>query len=529
MSQDAPIDLLTPPASPVRADDDEVQEVVKSEFENSASKRPGKRRKMEASPAQVSIDSDDECMAVDAPVAPMMREQPAAEGAEPTDGAGPSEVADSAEDAEDDEDEDVTFVGRTGDLALADFPHARENCVQFKFLPGKELKQCANCYCFVCDEPAAKCAEWSAHCKATHTSATWRAQREARKQGSGAASSPSSGAGSSSSLYSYEPRWSCDQLLDSIQQVYPVEHAEPAGLVPTISLRPYQKQSLAFMVNVETSTDQSILGRMLDGRPRRGGWLCDEVGMGKTAVVTALILANPSHAKRISDEQWAREAGGGAPASGEYKCTVVVVNNTLVKQWADEMRKFAPGLVVHTYYASTKNKNLAIEALRDADVLITTPHMNMGEAFLARVRLHRLVVDEAHLLYRGSTTAQKLQALCRFQARRAPPRPLPSPPSLSLSHPACRAFPSPRRPSPRRRACGRRRCTRGASRARPSRRRCTSCSRRPSCSARTNRGSASTTSSPAASAPTTCRRTRGSATCRATRSRTRRWWRCCVR
>ena len=88
-------------------------------------------------------------------------------------------------------------------------------------------------------------------------------------------------------------------------------------------------------------------------------------------------------------------------------------------RWADELKKFAPGLVVHTYYASSKNKSKAIEALRDADVLITTPHMNIGEAFLARVRLHRLVLDEAHLLNPGSTTAQKLGSLMRYQAKYA--------------------------------------------------------------------------------------------------------------
>jgi hypothetical protein len=45
--------------------------------------------------------------------------------------------------------------------------------------------------------------------------------------------------------------------------------------------------------------------------------------------------------------------------------------------------------------------------------------MNIGEAFLARVRLHRLVLDEAHLLNPGSSTAQKLGSLMRYQAKYA--------------------------------------------------------------------------------------------------------------
>ena len=36
-----------------------------------------------------------------------------------------------------------------------------------------------------------------------------------------------------------------------MQQVYPWEEAEPQGLLPGTQLRPYQKQSLAFMLALE--------------------------------------------------------------------------------------------------------------------------------------------------------------------------------------------------------------------------------------------------------------------------------------
>ena len=38
---------------------------------------------------------------------------------------------------EDDENEDVQCTGRTGDNALMDFPHARENCCVVKFVQGQ--------------------------------------------------------------------------------------------------------------------------------------------------------------------------------------------------------------------------------------------------------------------------------------------------------------------------------------------------------------------------------------------------------
>ena len=49
--------------------------------------------------------------------------------------------------------DDVVFVGRTGDLALSDFPHCRENCVNHKFVPGREAESCSNCFCYVCAPP----------------------------------------------------------------------------------------------------------------------------------------------------------------------------------------------------------------------------------------------------------------------------------------------------------------------------------------------------------------------------------------
>ena len=54
------------------------------------------------------------------------------------------------------------------------------------------------------------------------------------------------------------------------------------------------------------------------------------------------------------------------------------------------------------------------------DVLLTTPHMKMPQYLLENMKVHRLCVDEAHLLGGDSTTAQKLGTLAQYQA--PPPR-----------------------------------------------------------------------------------------------------------
>ena len=59
--------------------------------------------------------------------------------------------------------------------------------------------------------------------------------------------------------------------------------------------------------------------------------------------------------------------------------------------------------MVHKFYASSTLKEAAIQNLRKADVLLTTPHMigythGLTRRMLRHMRVHRLVVDESHLI-----------------------------------------------------------------------------------------------------------------------------------
>ena len=152
----------------------------------------------------------------------------------------------------------------------------------------------------------------------------------------------------------------------------------------------------------------------------RGGWLCDEVGMGKSAVVLGLVSSNPASTRGLAtaqqiqtvmndyDENVRRETGyklaheqrlsskrvahfGETEDSNhdEYwklrrtfapierqedqnlksqldtiqwrrvkvKATVILTSCSLLGQWEDEMQKHAPGLVVKTFHGSRGAKN----------------------------------------------------------------------------------------------------------------------------------------------------------------------------
>ena len=163
-------------------------------------------------------------------------------------------------------------TGHKGAIALADFPHARENCVSKPFRFGAEQQHCANCYCYVCDDLASKCPQWDSHCAATHTKQVWQQARQAWKtRGAAAPAASSSSAPAAAPVARYNPHsrnqtpLSVDAVLERCTQVYPVEVAEPAGLLPSVQLRPYQKQSLAFMIDIEKSTDVTLLGSTRTG------------------------------------------------------------------------------------------------------------------------------------------------------------------------------------------------------------------------------------------------------------------------
>ena len=394
------IDLCTPPASP-RAPLAPVSKAKPDANDVASAKALGKR-KAEPADANAHKTAKEEAR----PLAPQVSPMEEADEEVLETSAPPAPIQNDVEKGDDD-DEDVQCTGRSGANALSDFPHARENCVAVKFVQGQEDKCCSNCYCYVCDAPAKGCPKWSEHCKASHRSAAWQQRRAQWKaqQIAPAAAQPRAAAppvGSSSwrrhsdgdsgddsdddpydrflgglgrpANIQGEARWSCEQMLKAVEQIYPEEHGEPKGFAAGMTLRPYQRQSLAFMINVERSHDAALKGRQthfgkhplmhrsgdVDGTSVRGGWLVDEaraaaplaspcspshtctsrdapsppltawqMGMGKTAVCTALALATRGQGR-----------------------TIVICNNTLVGQWIDELKKFGPDLKVCKFYGA---------------------------------------------------------------------------------------------------------------------------------------------------------------------------------
>jgi hypothetical protein len=87
------------------------------------------------------------------------------------------------------------------------------------------------------------------------------------------------------------------------------------------------------------------------------------------------------------------------------------------------------------YYGLKQTKKDDItKALREYDVIVTTPHMQLPRPVARNVRFHRIVVDESHLLNEGQkgagSMAQKIFKLMQYEVlwpKFAPAHPIRSP------------------------------------------------------------------------------------------------------
>ncbi len=109
-----------------------------------------------------------------------------------------------------------------------------------------------------------------------------------------------------------------------------------------------------------------------------GGIIADEMGVGKTIQLLALIAHVESH-------------------KPEAKPTLIVVPNNLLLTWAREAVKHAPGLasIIHIHSGSDRSKDLRF--LETQEIILTTYSLISQDIdFLRLIDFELLVCDEAH-------------------------------------------------------------------------------------------------------------------------------------
>ena len=139
---------------------------------------------------------------------------------------------------------------------------------------------------------------------------------------------------------------------------------------------PYQQEGVLWMLTMENN----------QGRPK-GGFLCDEMGLGKTIQLIATMLGN------------------------KKKRTLVVVPKSIVSQWVDEVKKFAPSLRCKAWDGPKRH----IEHIRDADIVVTSYSLvNKPDSCMHSITWDRIILDEAHEI--RNRTSKVFRSICALKS-----------------------------------------------------------------------------------------------------------------
>ncbi|MFM7107052.1 MAG: DEAD/DEAH box helicase, partial [Planctomycetaceae bacterium] len=192
-------------------------------------------------------------------------------------------------------------------------------------------------------------------------------------------------------LLAGQPQSHVDEAFERIREELargerPEAADEPEGFQGT--LRHYQREGLGWLVFLE--------------RMGLGGCLADDMGLGKTIQVLALLVRRQAEVR----------GAGIAP-----RPALVVVPKSLVFNWIEEARRFAPGLRVLNY---TGNARAEAGALADHDIVITTYGTLRRDVVAHReVEFDYVILDEAQSIKNAASQAAKACRLLRARHRLA--------------------------------------------------------------------------------------------------------------
>ncbi|KAJ6186951.1 hypothetical protein N7519_001859 [Penicillium mononematosum] len=161
----------------------------------------------------------------------------------------------------------------------------------------------------------------------------------------------------------------------------------------------------------------------------KGGILAEEMGLGKTVEVIALISLN----KREESQIWKADADGLRPTGG----TLIITPPAILEQWKQELKEHAPTLSVHHYNGIKRSgqatDDMIVDELAEFDVVLTTYNVIAKEIHytgggpqralrhekrfaqrktpLVRLSWWRVCLDEAQMIESGVSNAAKVARL----------------------------------------------------------------------------------------------------------------------
>jgi SNF2 family DNA or RNA helicase len=139
---------------------------------------------------------------------------------------------------------------------------------------------------------------------------------------------------------------------------------------------PYQREGVLWLLSMENQSSGI-----------RGGVLADEMGLGKSIQLIATMLGNPKPR------------------------TLIIVPKSIITQWAEEIKRFAPNLTINIFDGPERK-------IREADVTLapyTLLTSKEGTTPLHMVQWDRVILDEAHEI--RNKKSKLFKSVCRLHTQ----------------------------------------------------------------------------------------------------------------
>ncbi len=174
------------------------------------------------------------------------------------------------------------------------------------------------------------------------------------------------------------------EVVKNFKTVKEADFEEPKSL--TKIMRNYQKNGYKWLRTLEAW--------------KFGGILADDMGLGKTLQVIAVLLA--------------------ARQEGRRETSIVISPASLVFNWGEEFRKFAPELKISLITGTQDERRLKIEAYKESDVIVTSYDLLKRDiAHYEDKQFEYEIIDEAQYIKNHTTEAAKAVKIIKSRIRYA--------------------------------------------------------------------------------------------------------------
>ena len=143
---------------------------------------------------------------------------------------------------------------------------------------------------------------------------------------------------------------------------------------------PYQREGVLWMLTMEGQKSGP-----------KGGFLCDEMGLGKSIQLIATMLGNPKPR------------------------TLIIVPKSIITQWAEEINRFAPNLTINVFDGPERKMKEADVTLAPYTLLTTKGAGADAKTPLHMVQWDRVILDEAHEI--RNKKSKLFKSVCRLQTQ----------------------------------------------------------------------------------------------------------------